>query len=62
MSNFIIYPYTADGDQITITSGGTLSGFPLDNLTDDNWFTSWKNDTANEVITLDIDLDALRKR
>lgn len=56
MSDFIIYPKTLNTGEVTVTTGGSLSGFPKDNLEDKNWGTVWKNDTAAEIVTLDFDL------
>lgn len=58
MSDFIIYPTTLNTGETTITTGGSLSGFPKDNLEDKNWGTVWKNDTAAETVTLDFDLSS----
>lgn len=53
MGNVIIYPHGCGTP--SINGGGEESGYPIENISDRNINTYWKNDDNNEVVTLDFD-------
>jgi len=54
LGSIVFYPMSFD-KSITIQVGGEQSGYPIENLEDGNWNTTWMNGNDTEAVQIDFD-------